>query len=202
MRHVTGSAGSRTLSMVVLLVAGSMCAPGQEVSPPPAPPVQNSIAPLAVPETSAQPAETPGEIYKAAMHPLDVVRSSLDNWSDAELGALSVGIEKAHDACEARKPGDFAGDDLYDLARLCALGQDWDHANAAAQAYITSKLDPHLESQTAHAKTSMKAVCCRLQLASRDLGETLAHRVQHHGKPRQRGPDGNCAHARDHLQHS
>jgi hypothetical protein len=37
------------------------------------------------------------------------------------------------------------------------------------------KLDPYLESKTAHAKTSMKAVCCRLQLASRDLGETLAH---------------------------
>ena len=54
-------------------------------------------------------------------------------------------------------------------------------------ALIARKLDPHLESQTAHAKTSMKAVCCRLQLASRDLGETLAHRVQHHGKPRQRG---------------
>ena len=77
------------------------------------------------------------------MHPLDVVRSSLDNWSEAELGALSVGIEKAHDACEARKPGDFVGDDLYDLARLCALGQDWDHANAAALAYVASKLDPH-----------------------------------------------------------
>ena len=51
-------------------------------------------------------------------------------------------------------------------------------------ALIARKLDPHLESQTAHAKTSMKAVCCRSQLASRDLGETLAHRVQHHGKPR------------------
>jgi thiol-disulfide isomerase/thioredoxin len=142
-RRVTGSVGSRAFSVVALLAVGSMCVPGQQVSPPPAQPVQNSNAPLAVPETSAQPAETPGEIYKAAMHPLDVVRSSLDNWSDAELGALSVGIQKAHDACEAREPGDFAGDDLYDLARLCALGQDWDHANAAALAYVASKLDPH-----------------------------------------------------------
>lgn len=92
---------------------------------------------------SQVPAETPGEIYKQAMHPLDVVRSSLDNWSEAELGALTVGMHKAHDACEAREAGDFAGDDLYDLIRLCALGQDWEKANAAAQAYIASKLQPH-----------------------------------------------------------
>ena len=95
------------------------------------------------PAPSPPPVETPAEIYKDAMHPLDVVRSSLDNWSEAELGALTVGIKKAHDACEAREPREISGDDLYDLTRLCALGQDWEKANAAAQAYIASKLEPH-----------------------------------------------------------
>jgi thiol-disulfide isomerase/thioredoxin len=100
----------------------------------------------AVQEAASEPtasAQTPGEIYKAAMHPLEVVRGSLDNWSDAELGALAVGMRKAHDACEAGRVEEYAGDDLYDFARLCALGQDWTNANAAALAYVARKLEKH-----------------------------------------------------------
>lgn len=87
--------------------------------------------------------ETPGEKYKAAMHPLDIVRSSLDNWSDAELGALAVGIGKAREQCQAGSQDEYSGDDLYDFARLCALGQEWSSANAAALAYVASKLEKH-----------------------------------------------------------
>lgn len=119
-----------------------MCLRGQQ-APPVLSPGQNSSPPPATTQAAELPVQTPGEIYKEAMHPLDVVRGSLDNWSDAELGALTVGIHKAHDACEAAKPADYAGDDLYDLARLCALGQDWNNANAAALAYIASKQEPH-----------------------------------------------------------
>lgn len=125
-----------------LLVAGAMCLRCQQAVPPQAPVQDANSVPVIAPSLTA-PVPTPGEIYKAAMHPLDIVRSSLDNWSDAELGALTVGIRKAHDACEAMKPADFSGDDLYDLSRLCALGQDWNNANAAALAYIASKLEPH-----------------------------------------------------------
>lgn len=82
---------------------------------------------------------SPGAEYKAAMRPLDVVRGSLDNWSDAELGALAVGMHRAQAACHARKAEDFAGDDLYDLARLCSFGQDWNAANTAATRYIDSR---------------------------------------------------------------
>jgi thiol-disulfide isomerase/thioredoxin len=77
------------------------------------------------------------------MHPLDVVRRSLDNWSDAELGALAVGMHKAKDACDAAKPEDYSGDDLYDLARLCALGQEWNATNTAALDYVASHLEAH-----------------------------------------------------------
>jgi thiol-disulfide isomerase/thioredoxin len=77
------------------------------------------------------------------MRPLDVVRGSLENWSDAELGALSVGMHKAKDACEQAKPESYAGDDLYDLARLCSFGQDWNAANTAALDYVASGLEAH-----------------------------------------------------------
>jgi hypothetical protein len=105
-------------------------------APTPAPPA-------ALPEQNAPVAETPGAIYKAAMRPLEVVRMSLDNWSDAELGALGVGMHKAKEACEQATPESYSGDDLYDLARLCSFGQDWNAANTAALDYVAGGLDPH-----------------------------------------------------------
>jgi thiol-disulfide isomerase/thioredoxin len=77
------------------------------------------------------------------MRPLDVVRSSLDNWSDAELGALRVGMRKAKEVCDQVKPETYSGDDLYDLARLCSFGQDWNAANTAALDYAAGGAEPH-----------------------------------------------------------
>jgi thiol-disulfide isomerase/thioredoxin len=93
-------------------------------------------------QTPAQPVpeaarlRKPADIYREAMHPLDVVRNSLDNWSDSELGALAAGMHQAREACSQAKPEEYSGDDLYDLARLCALGQDWNSTYNAAQRYI------------------------------------------------------------------
>jgi len=80
----------------------------------------------------------PGDIYREAMHPLDVVRNSLDNWSDSELGALAAGMHQAREACAQAKPEQYAGEDLYDLARLCALGQVWNSVLTVAQRYVAS----------------------------------------------------------------
>jgi thiol-disulfide isomerase/thioredoxin len=88
-------------------------------------------------------AELPGAIYKEAMHPLDVVRQSMENWSEAELGALSVGVKTAREACDRMKPENYSKEDLYDLAHLCAFGQDWNPANTAAQQYLASKAPEH-----------------------------------------------------------
>jgi len=96
-----------------------------------------------VTDQTAADAESPGALYKEAMHPLDVVRQSLENWSEVELGALSVGVHTAHDACEKMKPENYSNDDLYDLAHLCAFGQDWNPANTAAQRYLASKAPEH-----------------------------------------------------------
>jgi len=97
----------------------------------------------AVSESAATDAELPGAIYKEAMHPLDVVRQSLDNWSDSELAALSIGMHMASEACDRMNPENYTGDDLYDLAHLCAFGQDWNPANTAAQLYIRSRAPEH-----------------------------------------------------------
>ncbi len=69
---------------------------------------------------------TPGALYKQALHPLDVVRSSMNNWSDSETAAFLVGVRMARDACGQASPENYSGGDLYDLARLCSLGQDWE----------------------------------------------------------------------------
>lgn len=94
-------------------------------------------------QTAGLTREAPGAVYKDAMRPLDVVRASLGNWSEAELGALAVGMHRAHEACDAVKPEDYQGEDLYDLAHLCAFGQDWSPANNAALKYLASREEPH-----------------------------------------------------------
>lgn len=129
------------LWLIGLLGVGGTHLGAQEA--PVGPPSQQNPTVGSASEPAAKPVQTPGEIYKSAMQPLDVVRSSLDNWSDAELGALAVGMHEAHDACEVAKPEEYSGDNLYDLVRLCALGQDWEKANTAAQVYIRSKSEPH-----------------------------------------------------------
>jgi hypothetical protein len=92
---------------------------------------------------STPPGPAPAEVYKQSMRPLDQVRASLENWSDAELGALSIGVSKARDACLQMKLKDYSGDDLYDYAHLCAFGQAWGPANEAATRYIASNAQPH-----------------------------------------------------------
>jgi hypothetical protein len=108
-------------------------------------------APQAVPQQPAPVAPNadltglrkPGDAYKDAMHPLDVVRSSLDNWSDSELGALTAGMRKAKAACADANLTFYSGEDVYDLARLCALGQDWNATNTAALKYIQGEAALH-----------------------------------------------------------
>jgi tetratricopeptide (TPR) repeat protein len=92
---------------------------------------------------AAQPTERPGDIYKELMQPLDQVRSSLDNWSPAELAALAAGIKRAQEYCGQVAPGNVGGDDLYQLARVCSVGQRWNDADAAASAYIKSASQPY-----------------------------------------------------------
>ena len=89
------------------------------------------------------PMESPANIYKELMQPLDQVRGSLDNWSPAELAALAAGIQRAQQYCAQVAPGSMGGDDLYQLARICTFGQQWNAADGAASAYIKSAAQPY-----------------------------------------------------------
>ena len=151
---------------LLALLGGIAVGPLRAQEPPQAPgPVADVQS---VPGPGGMEAARPGEVYRQAMKPLDLVRSSLDNWSDAELGALASGMRTARLACDAvdidktglDKPGpDKAGptgrapdggalsiatdEDLYDLIRLCALGQDWNQSLKAAKKYLAGGAAPH-----------------------------------------------------------
>lgn len=85
---------------------------------------------------------SPKAAYDGAMHPLDLTRHSIANWSDTELAALTVTMARAAAECAARDPKTFTGDDLADLARLCALGQAWPAVIDSASRYIASTDSP------------------------------------------------------------
>lgn len=81
---------------------------------------------------------SPNAAYNEAMHPLTITRNFIGNWSDTELAALTVTMARAATECTARDPKTFTGDDLVDLARLCALGQSWPAVVASAGRYIAA----------------------------------------------------------------
>lgn len=128
------------LIAVLIFTQSTNIALRAQETPQAVPTPQSSETPASQPQV---PKVVPGAIYKEAMHPLDVVRSSVDNWSEAELAALAIGVHKAHEACSQADPKDYSGDDLYDLSRLCSLGQDWKAANTAALQYIASGTETH-----------------------------------------------------------
>jgi len=132
----------RLVGMALAACGAQLLCFAQTVTPT-LPPVPPAVPTPAQAPTTATDTPSPGAIYKEALRPLDVVRGSMENWSDAELGALAVGMHKAHDACAQAKPEDYTGDDLYDLARLCSFGQDWNDANTAASRYLDTRADPH-----------------------------------------------------------
>jgi hypothetical protein len=120
-----------------LLAQTTPAAPAAQTAP-------QTVPPPALPSTDTGiTPKSPIEMYKDAMHPLEVVRSSLDNWSNAELGALGAGMHMAAEDCAQTKQELFKGDDLYNLTRLCAFGQDWSGANTAALAYVASHEEEH-----------------------------------------------------------
>lgn len=124
-------------------VVNPLALPGQTLPIPTPAQTQPTAETAATPQTPVLPREAPGAIYKDAMRPLELVRASLGNWSEAELGALAVGMHRAREACDAVKPDDYQGEDLYDLAHLCAFGQDWSPANDAALKYVARREEPH-----------------------------------------------------------
>lgn len=81
---------------------------------------------------------SPEAAYERAAAPVDITHRDIANWSDIELGALSVAVEQAKTACVEREQATYEGDHLIGYARLCALGQQWPDVYRAATQYINS----------------------------------------------------------------
>jgi hypothetical protein len=99
-----------------------------------------SAVTLAQAPTPATPPQqlSPKAAYDDAIHPLELTRHSISNWSDTEVAALTVSMDHAKVACAARDPKTFTGADLIDLAKLCALGQNSPAVIDAATRYIAA----------------------------------------------------------------
>ncbi len=112
------------------------------------------IAPQILPQTPSQtPSQTPATpsndtqlspraAYEDALHPLEITRHDIANWSDIEIAAMKVAIARAKEACLARQAGTYTGADLLELARLCSLGQQWSIVATAANRYISEPATP------------------------------------------------------------
>ena len=93
---------------------------------------------LAQTATPPPPQLSPKAAYESAMRPLELTRQSISNWSDTEVGALTVAMVTATKECATRDPKAFTGADLIDLAKLCSLGQNQPAVVEAATRYIAA----------------------------------------------------------------
>lgn len=157
------------LAGVLLAWSSALCAQTAPAPQATTPPQQNPSA--QPPADPVLPPKSPADLFKDAMHPLDAVRASLDNWSDAELGALAAGMRMAAQDCAQKKPDLYQGNDLYALARLCAFGQDWEGANAAALGYVASHEEEH------QAQAYAISVSALVHMGATDLAVQTAHEM-------------------------
>lgn len=95
------------------------------------------------PPTAGPSAElSPKAAYDDALHPLEVTRQNIGNWSDVEIAAMNVAIARGKAACVSRSPAGYTGAALIDLARLCSLGQVWPTVVDAASRYLAEPATP------------------------------------------------------------
>lgn len=107
--------------------------------PTPKPATESRIEkPLDETPVAKLPAEAPADAYLRAMQPVEIVRRSPNNITDAEMAAWGVAVVTAAHDCAARKLEENTGEDLFHFARLCQLGQQYEDAWVAARQYIKS----------------------------------------------------------------
>lgn len=86
----------------------------------------------------------PSALYEEIMRPFDATRADLNNWSQIEVDALTEVIKNAHAACARLEQTPREGEELYQLARICALGQAWPSTFSAATRYLRDDHAEHL----------------------------------------------------------
>jgi hypothetical protein len=89
-------------------------------------------------QTAADAQLSPEAAYERAAAPVEITHRDVANWSEIELGALTVAVDQAKTACAEREQVKYTGVHLIGYARLCALGQQWPDVYRAATQYINS----------------------------------------------------------------
>ena len=129
----------RSYTLFLIGLAATLVASAQEPAPQPS---VNENKAIAV-------SESPADLYLRAMQPVEIVRASPNNITDAEMEAWRVAVSTAAHACADRKVEDFSGEDLFHFARLCQLGQQYEDAYVAARKYVSSGNTQSMESARA-----------------------------------------------------
>jgi hypothetical protein len=91
----------------------------------------------------APPDPTPSTAYTNILTPFDQTREDMRNWSQIEVDAYTRASTEANAACQRIEKTPFDGEELFALARLCALGQNWPGAYSAASRYTHATQAPH-----------------------------------------------------------
>src|SRR5450432_692019 len=121
---------------VLLLLCGLHLA-GAQAAPQAGPQSSQATAPQPTDQPALQ--LSPQAAYDQAARPLDITRRPVENWSDVEQVALKVAQAQAKDACLARSPYQFKGEDLLAYARLCAFAEQWEPVQQAATSYLIAQ---------------------------------------------------------------
>jgi hypothetical protein len=77
----------------------------------------------------------PSAIYMETLAPFDQTRSDLGNWSDIELAAFATATATANTECLRLEQTPHEGEEALALARLCAVGMNWEGTYSAARWY-------------------------------------------------------------------
>jgi len=88
----------------------------------------------------------PSSVLTEELTNFDRIRSDMANWSDVELAAFQATTARSKAACNRIEQTPHEGEEALALARLCAVGLDWDGTYSAARWY-TRKTAPPAEAQ-------------------------------------------------------
>jgi hypothetical protein len=140
----------------------------------------------AVAQVPAQPASSvpapvlqlsPEAAYQQALRPFDLVRKSMGNWSDSEVGGFAQAMKNARVECLARSPEGFSGEDLISFAKLCSLGQQWVPMGVAAGLYLDAKDGPKPQLSTAYGYKLEAAIHAQDRAAILDAEKSMLEAV-------------------------
>jgi len=84
----------------------------------------------------------PSTVLSDSLTFFDRIRSDMANWSDVELAAFEATTAQAKEDCNRIEHTAHEGDEELALARLCALGRDWDGTYSAARWYTRTTALP------------------------------------------------------------